>query len=275
MNKSLLTTILTFLLGGVSVSLQAQYYYLDRVSYTIGINTIKYNGDISQSISNFRPGATVAITFPLAEKVHLRFHGAYGSYQAADSLSSKNKIRNLSFKSPLAEIGGTVIYEPLKNSRSEFFRKAHISPYLLYGLNFFYISPSAKYQGTWYDLQELGTEGQNLPSNLANSYPKPYKKYQFGVPIGGGISYYVNSGFSFNVECMYHFTFTDYMDDVGAKYYPNLDILKAYNPIAAALSNRSTQISVNEQLARGNPNKKDGYLLTTVSITYHIPQKRW
>lgn len=273
MTKLIQTAILTITLLCGYTSSKAQYYYLDKVSYTIGLSTIRYNGDMDQAISDLRPGASLALTLPIAEKVHLRFNALYGSYQAADS-TGKNKTRNLSFKSPLYEIGVLVVYEPFKNSRSGFFRKAHLSPYAMYGANFFYMSPMAKYKGQWYDLQELGTEGQNLPLNLGNSSPKPYKKYQFAIPFGFGLSYYINSRVSINAEFTYHFAFTDYMDDVGSQYYPDPDVMKAYNPIAAALSNRSSK-SVSEQVARGNPSKKDSYLVPTLSFTYHIPQKRW
>lgn len=273
MTKLIQTAILTItLLCGYTTS-KAQYYYLDKASYTLGLGSVFYNGDLDQKIGNLSPAASLALTLPIAEKVHLRFNALYGSYAAADS-TGRNQVRNLSFKSPLYEVGVLVVYEPFKNSRNGFFRKSHLSPYAVYGANFFYMSPMANYKGQWYDLQELGTEGQNLPSNLANSYPKPYKKYQFAIPFGFGLSYYINSKVSINAEFTYHFTFTDYMDDVGSEYYPDADIMKTYNPIAAALSNRSSK-TVSEQVSRGNPGKKDGYLVPMLSFTYHIPQKRW
>lgn len=270
----LLLVVVAYLESSAQYYYKPSYYYREFFHVTIGVNAIRYSGDVVQTLDNLRPGVTFSLVAPLADRVHLRLNVVAGSYRGADSLSAINKQRNLHFKSPLYGADLLMMVEPFKDSRNKFFRKSHISPYLVYGVGGFYMNPQALYQGRWVELQPLGTEGQQLPQNLANSYPKPYKLLQFSLPIGGGISYYATPYLSINADFIYHFTFTDYMDDVGSKFYPSALAMQTYNPVAAALSNRTGSL-VSESLARGNPSKRDGYLVPSLTLSYHLPIKKW
>ncbi len=253
---------------------KAQFAY--RYSnFTLGVGTTMFKGDVPQGgITNLRPAVIAAYGMQVTEQTNVRLNLIYSSYRGADSLFSDTKIRNTSFKSPLYEAGIVVSHEPFKKRMGKFYKKTHLSPYFFYGVNAFYFSPSAKYQGEWWDLQSLGTEGQYLPEQYGNTYPKPYKKYQIAVPLGGGIRYYFSEYLSMDIELMYHFTFTDYMDDVSASAYPNPDYLGEWNPVAAALSNPNPNLVVNEFTVRGNPKKKDTYLTPSLSLTYHLKQRQ-
>ncbi|MBX7243129.1 MAG: hypothetical protein K1X92_15400 [Bacteroidia bacterium] len=256
-----------------SSSVRAQYFF-DYHNFTLGAGPMIFRGDVVQGITNIRPAVMAAYGFPVTEQTSVRFNAIYSSYRGADSLSSEYSIRNVSFKSPLYEAGVVVTHEPFKKRMGKFYKKTHLSPYFLYGVNFFYFSPSAKYMDEWWDLQSLGTEGQYLPEQYGNTYPKPYKKYQMAIPLGAGLSYYFTDYLSLNAELMYHFTFTDYMDDVSAMYYPNPAFLQEWNPVAGALSNPNPDLTVTEFTVRGNPKKKDTYFIPTLSLTYHMRWRR-
>ena len=256
-----------------AVNANAQYFF-DYHNFTLGAGTMVFRGDVPQSMTNLRPAAIASYGFPLSEQTSIRFNAIYASYRGADSLTGDNKQRNISFKSPLYEGGVIITHEPFKKRMGKFYKKSHLSPYFLYGVNFFYFSPSAKYQGEYWDLQSLGTEGQYLPEKYGNTYPKPYKKYQFAVPLGVGLSYYFTEYMSINAELMYHFTFTDYMDDVSASSYPNPQYLTEWNPVAGALSNPNPDLVVTEYSVRGNPKKKDTYFIPTLTLTYHMRWRR-
>jgi hypothetical protein len=263
--------ILLSLLGFLPFTATAQYFYSYK-KLTLGVGTVYFLGDIDQTIGELRPAPIVGFGFPIREQVSTRFHFMYGSYRAADSLSSRNQSRNLHVKSMLIEGSAMIIWEPLNKRHNAFFEKTHISPYGIYGVSCFYMSPQAKYQGEWVDLQSLGTEGQYIPERYGK-FPKPYKKYQFSIPIGGGISYYIKPTISINAEMLGHFTFTDYMDDVSSDRYPSNLLLKGYNSVAAALSYRGNA-SLTEFSIRGNPKDRDFYWTPSFSVTFHLAQRK-
>jgi hypothetical protein len=250
---------------------KAQYFYSYN-NFTIGAGVPVFRGDLNSSAQTLRPSAVLAYSAPLTFKTSARLNLMYGSYGAADSLNG-SKARNLSFKSPLGEATLMIMHEFMKDKHKKFFKKSHLSPYFFYGVGICYFSPTAEYNGERYDLRDLGTEGQNLPSKYGVAYAKPYKKVQLVVPLGAGLSYYVSPAFSINVEGAARMVSTDYMDDVSAASYPNQQYMQEWSPIAAALSYRGTG-QVTEQIRRGNPSKRDSYFVPTLSVTYHWEQRR-
>lgn len=267
-----------FLLLTITIQAQVRSDYntlsaYNRHKFSVGLGTMYYSGEISMTPKNLRPAVSLTYGYPVKENIVLRLTLTGSQYGAADSLSSGNRqSRNLSFSSNFAQLSGIVTWEFMKYRRSKFFKNTHLSPYVLYGLSLFYFNPRAKYNGQWYSLQPLGTEGQFLPERYG-SYPKPYERIQFALPLGGGLSYYLNEKWSINAEVIGYKTFTDYMDDVSSSYYPNLDALATQNPVAAALSAPSTN-PLFERSLRGNPLKKDFFMIPTFSVTFHMNQKK-
>ncbi len=241
-------------------------------SYTLGVGAIAYLGDVPSGVAAIRPAGFFAYSYPFTPKISGRVQVSYGQYGGADSLSSGGyqKSRGVHFRSDLIEANVLMIYEPFKDKRKDFFAKTHLSPYLMYGLSLFYMNPKAKdTDGTWTELQPLGTEGQYLDPAYG-TFPKPYKKLQFSVPFGVGLSYYFYRNiFSVNAELMIHKTFTDYMDDVSAKFYPDSYLMNQFSPQAAHFSN-PTGVAISESRPRGNPDKLDIYMMPSLSISYYL-----
>ncbi len=94
------------------------------------------------------------------------------------------------FENELFFISGLLKLRPLG--------KTTVSPYLQGGIEYIHINPTNKIQ-------------EPLPNN-ANMV---YKKDRIGAPVGGGLSFFVTEKISLDLEGMYHFTFTDYLDDVS------------------------------------------------------------
>lgn len=241
-------------------------------SYTLGLGTINYFGDLPSSVATLRPAGSFAYSYPFTPKITGRVQLTYGQYGGADSLGGANAVesRGLHFRSPLVEAAVLMMYEPFKDKRGDFFQKTHLSPYFEYGLGLFYMNPKAKDKdGTWTELQPLGTEGQYLNPD-DGAFPKPYKKVQFTVPLAVGLSYYFYRNiFSINAELMVRKTFTDYMDDVSAKFYPDPYLMNQYSPQAAYFSN-PTGNPLTDTKPRGNPDKFDFYMMPSLSITYYL-----
>ena len=121
----------------------------------------------------------------------------------------------------------------------------------------------------------------------------------------------MNKHWDLGVEMSYRYTLTDYLDDVSGNFADPAD-LAAQSPLAASMGNRSleqiaarsgkdrtqgvinylTDIGIYSASApinpfsltaipgfsdkadlRGNPKYNDAYMLTTVKLIYHIPNK--
>ncbi|GAB4368079.1 MAG: hypothetical protein Kow0042_09050 [Calditrichia bacterium] len=74
--------------------------------------------------------------------------------------------------------------------------KTVVSPYLLGGVEGFLMDPQ-------------DGSGNKKPNNEAGAY----KTERIGAPVGGGMTFFLKENISFDLEGLYHFSFTDYLDD--------------------------------------------------------------
>ena len=149
------------------------------------------------------------------------------------------------------------------------------SPFISGGISVFHFNPIADYYGQIVNLQSLGTEGQGIAQ--FGNVPK-YSLIQPSFPVGGGIKFVCRDVFIVSLSVMYHFTNTDYLDDVSGNYY-DPQIIQKYNGKAAAyLSNRSDyQIKYDAtgvgNIKRGDASKKDAFIVSSIDITYIIQMR--
>lgn len=210
----------------------------------------------------------------------------YGVISGEDNLSAidSRKYRNLSFKTNIFEVSTICQIELFElihylQGKDYHFRrevgnqiaghKIHILFFA--GLGFFHFNPKAFYNNTWNALQPLGTEGQGIDDNR-----KKYHRIQPVIPMGFEIAYpiseYNKIGFDFGLRK----TFTDYLDDISTVYYDKQQIEDNYGPTAAALSDRSGEVTTTEEpwpystsgSVRGNPKNKDYYFFTTFTFAH-------
>ena len=196
----------------------------------------------------------------------------YGEISGADSISKANRLRNLSFRSPIVELSGQLEFNFYQFYATGVIEPHSWTPYVYTGLSGFYFNPQAYYKGSWVDLQPLGTEGQGaLPGA-----PKPYSRVSAAIPIGGGIKWHISQYLNINLHCSFQTTFTDYLDDVSS-VYPDLDALTQKGRLlSAALADRSGEINGGANLGtpglqRGNPDNKDWYIFSGFTFSYIIP----
>jgi hypothetical protein len=119
----------------------------------------------------------------------------------------------------------------------------------------------------------LGTEGQFLPNPTGNN-PAPYKLTQICFPMGVGARFALSRHIDLEIETGFRKTFTDYLDDVSG-LYPDLDALRAQNPVAAILSDRIDRSQFPQGGAvvngiRGDRTQSDWYIYTCARLTYII-----
>jgi len=258
-------TILLFL----PILSNAQYW---EVGVFGGIST--YSGDLAPFVDfkELHPAGGAVVRYNVNPFFTIKSNFYYGTISGDDANSriSERRIRNLSFKSSMLDIGvqAEINLMGYKSGHSLY----NSSPYLLFGLSLFRFNPKAELNGNWYLLQQLCTEGQGTTKYNDR---KKYALTQVCLPLGAGYKYSINRYWNVGFEMGIRVTFTDYLDDVS-KTYIESDILKShYGEISDLLSNRTGEVleerlvytSANE---RGDPINNDLFLFTGFTITYSI-----
>lgn len=256
-----------FFLGVVSL------YAQPPLKLAAGSGTTYYMGDLTDGFNNslFLPNGSFTAGLYLTPNFMVRGEFAYSTIGAADSLVSDpgRRSRNLSFRSPVTELNVSFVWQFIRDNGlgKSWNAGRHFSPYVFIGIGGYYFNPQAQLDGTWYDLQPLGTEGQFL---AGNGEPQPYPRVQFNFPMGIGLDYRFAPKWGVQLEVAYRRTVTDYLDDVSTDY-PNLENLRAsQGPVAAALSDPSGQNLFLTNATRGNPTEDDHFVAAFVRLVYYV-----
>ncbi len=177
-------------------------------------------------------------------------------------------VRNLNFKSALAEVSAEVELYPIQTLWQ--YEEAGWRPYIGSGIGVFHFNPKAMLNGKWYKLKPLHIEGQGFAE-----YPerKDYKLTQLYIPLTLGLKHRISNSYFVSLSATFRKTFTDYIDDVSTSYIdPNLydKYLAPKDAILAKqLYYRGTTPfeTVTPDPYRGYPSK-DSYTSLFFSITY-------
>ena len=259
---------LLLLLGSclLTTLLSAQYF-----DGGVQVGMAHYSGDLSnQQINLAETGSMIGFFGRYNYSEHLAFRASLSRAMISGSDANTNlmdlRMRNLSFRSEVIELAATVEYNLLKfNIPAE----QTSTPYLFAGIAAYHFNPQAQYEGQWYDLRPLGTEGQLLEDGEAG-----YSRVQVAVPFGVGFKFALglraNLGFQLGVRKL----FTDYLDDVSTTY-PDLEQLRNGNPLAGRLSYRSLETNPVNPVGqeRGNPLNNDSYLFSTINLSVNLTNR--
>jgi len=232
--------------------------------YTGEIETYRFSDGL---YFNFKPGLDA----------YIRYHGEgafaiqggvwVGSLAAddRDAVASGRQIRGLRFNSILQQARLQIEWYPIRHLRKT---PGRVEIYGSLGISAFRFNPTTDFQGQTFELQPLGTEGQFLDPSDNN---RPYDRITWAIPAGGGLRVWISEDFYLNLQALYHYTQTDYIDDVSGAY-PDLGLLTEINPRAAELSWRRDEID--GQLLptaddlRGNPGVNDAFITGSVSLVF-------
>jgi hypothetical protein len=243
-----------------------------KTSFSLGIGTCYYLGDMQQTMTDMRPGVHFQYKWNFYQGLSVRASVLHTAYGANDANSSENKSRGLKFQSPLSEATLQLVYEflpqTLNHNGRDWVSRHKFSPYVFIGGGGCAINPYVQGE-TKIRLQPFGTEGQFIMRG--NTYPKPYKLMQFVVPAGIGASFRINRNLGLGFDVGYRYTFTDYLDDVSG-LYPNKNDLKAFSGGVAVLYSDPTRNHEAGQ-ARGNAKNRDSYFFGSFSFTYFLLNK--
>ena len=193
----------------------------------------------------------------------IRAQANYGLLQSDDARSSiaLRKERNLSFRS--------VVREAYIVAEFNFFEyqpgtKLWHTPYINGGFGVFSFNPEAQFDGNWYELRELRTEGQG--TSVGNS--APYAEASSFFIFSLGYKFALGSFTSLAIESSFRSTYTDYLDDVSGFYADPMVLENEVSLLSANLADRSFSGSDKENILRGDPSNQDWYIFTGISIQF-------
>ena len=177
------------------------------------------------------------------------------------------KNRNLSFQTDLNEVS-----TKLQISIATFGKLANkplARTYIFGGVGLLRFNPKAKHGGQMIELQKLGTEGQNINSEMS-----PYDLTEMVIPFGMGFQFNLSNRLSIAGELKFRHVKTDYLDDVSSMY-PDIEVLRQDDPLAAELSFRTPEVIENYEHnpageLRGDDRKYDTYFFVGGNVSYKI-----
>ncbi len=229
-------------------------------------------------ISMTRPATYIGLRYRIAETFSTKLMFSYGILRGDDKLTNEKfrNYRNLAFRSPIIELSNQFEYSIIREKQGHRYNLRRVrglkgfrtNTYFFVGFGVFYFNPKNKYQGKWYALQPLGTEGQGLVPTR-----KKYSRINMAIPYGIGFKYGLNRRTNIGIEFGARKTFTDYIDDVSTTYFDNQMIREARGDIAAYLADPSDKTHPNWTVAyeqRGDAKDKDSYLFLIINLTYKL-----
>ncbi len=237
------------------------------------VGTTFYLGDLNQTtlFKHSHLAGGFMYRYNISPRWAVRGNFLFGKVSASDE-GTQNAQRNLSFMSPITELSAVAelnflkIYNTPQNNR--------FTPYIFAGITLFSFDPQAQLtsDGPYYELQSLGTEGQEMTDDS----PSRYSLTSVAIPFGIGVKFNIGRSISVGAEWGFRYTFTDYLDDVKGVYYDNDALREQRGSIVADLADRTPELvdSNGESLTlnaagtqRGNTTTTDLYSFAGVSFT--------
>jgi hypothetical protein len=143
-----------------------------------------------------------------------------------------NYKRGLSFRTTVIDLGLNVEYQILR-----FRTVSSLVPSIFVGISGYYYKPEGEYNDTYYDLREIGSEGQTQDGGST------YSEFSYAVPFGIKLSKHLNKRNLLCLSYTYNKLYTDYLDDVSTGEFQTSEALDDVNlrvgKIAYELSNPS------------------------------------
>ncbi|MEM6641670.1 MAG: DUF6089 family protein [Bacteroidota bacterium] len=259
----------------IIISLQSQaqdflsWRFNDRYfSLSLGTGSATYFGELNQKneINSGLSLLSAGVEARLLSRISARIEVNYLTLQGDDanaSFDSFERQRNLSFESRNFQVRLDGLFY-FKEYRGDYHRRWIFDPYLISGVGFLRYNPAAQFSNQRFLLREARTEGRT------------YKKWAVTVPAGFGAKFRINEFVNLSAEILYHFAFTDFIDDVSTVYGSEFA-----SSTAEFLSDRKEEVGIitpefYDQIQpgakRGDASNNDAFLLLSLKAEVFIPQ---
>lgn len=278
MNQQLNRVLFLLLLAVLSFGKAEGQKFLPHYEAGMMAGGTHYMGDLNTDfifLKIIRPSGGLFFQKNFSDRWAWRNTIGAGEITGSDAFSAQAvyRNRNLSFKSIILEANSQVVFNffpyEIGNPSENFIFP--FSPYMFMGLGAFYFNPRAQWQGTWYNLKDLDTEGQGTVVYQRRNY----RRVQLNIPFGMGVKAGLNRRSSIGFEWGFRKLWTDYLDDVSG-IYPSYAVLRfERGEAAAALSDPSLNKpadnpEINAGRQRGNSKNRDWYSFFSVVFSVKI-----
>jgi hypothetical protein len=205
----------------------------------------------------------------------------------AETFEPVRNNRNLNFRSNVFEtlLRTEFGYSSVRSTRRYSLKKSlsatvHKRTWELFGysgVGFIYFNPKGKApDGKYVKLYNLHTEGQGLPGG-----PTQYKRITAVIPFGVYYKIVWDKKWSVSFDACWRKTFSDYIDDVGGRYYDPAALTSAYGPLSAQMADPSkgdiagaTKPDGAGLAAQRGDIEKDSYFTFQVAVGYIFKKQR-
>jgi len=266
--RTLIAFVFSLLLYNASAQNFLSWRFNDRYfSVSLGTGSTSYFGELNHnnSINDQFSLLSTGIEARLLNRVGARIEFNYLTMEGSDAnapFDSFERQRNLSFESRNIQFRLDGIFF-LKPYRGDYHKRWRFDPYLVTGIGYLQYNPAAVLGGERFLLRDANTEEVD------------YKKWAFTLPFGAGAKFRINEFMNVNVELLYHFAFTDFLDDVSTTYASEFN-----SSTAEFLSDRKDEVGVltpefYDQIQpgarRGDSSTNDGFLIIGIKAEVFIP----
>lgn len=257
-----------------------------------GLNRIGTDfSPVDLEFSLTRPAASIGYRYKLEKNFNIQGSFNYLLVSGNDKLTTEpyRNNRNLNFKSNIFELALRAEVSIWRNKvghrygiKKTISRRHRSKSWELIGfigVGGFYFNPKGQnpITGQWVELYPLRTEGQGLPGG-----PKNYRRISLSIPVGLAYRVVLGKKWSVGAEFNYRKTFTDYIDDVSTRYYPDRALqAQTYGPLSVIMSDPSkgdiptaTMPNADGTGAQRGDNEKDTYISVQITVGYYIKPKR-
>ncbi|MFA6924914.1 MAG: hypothetical protein WC223_11760 [Bacteroidales bacterium] len=247
-----------------------------------GANHIGTHGFRDFNVAAIRFVTNIGYLYKIGKNFHIQTDLYYARLGGNDNYTKEifRNNRNLSFRSPVGEFIGKVMYSIGREKRGHIYNlrgvrgmnNIQVYTYFFAGFGIFYFNPKAKYiDGKWHALQPLSTEGQGLYATR-----KKYHRVQPAIPIGMGFRYLLSPQWLIGIEYTLQYAPTDYIDDCSTTYANPKLVRDAKGEVAAYFSNPPNNhpelvVATRPNQERGDPRNKDAFMFMVLSLRYRIP----
>jgi hypothetical protein len=170
-----------------------------------GANHVGTNGLRDLEFPATRPVLGLGYRYKTTRTTAIKGNLYYGYVGGNDNLTKEpfRNNRNLNFRSPVLELSGQFEYMLIRERPGHRYnlrgvhgwRNIGIESYLFGGFGGFFFNPRGKYEGKWYSLRPLCTEGEGLVPTR-----KKYSRFQPCIPVGIGFKYTINKNWGIGLD---------------------------------------------------------------------------
>ena len=242
--------------------------------------------DIDSDVLKF--SMMLGYKYRLTDRIVGKCSFTYSMVGANDANAGREvrRERNLNFKSNLLEFGVGAEYYflrekkvPIYSGENTFWKRW--SGYISIEIAMLHFNPMGEYQGQWYELQPLCTEGQGTgveykvwtsSGTQVVTANEKYKLTALSIPVGLGFMYRASREVSVGFELLQHFTTTDYIDDCSSYYFdydqqgitPPSEMTKIFADRRVNPTNKGTGVQ------RGSTAYNDTYFTMLFTVHYRF-----